>query len=447
MVAKRSLGMVLVATVVAAAFLVSVGTGGVVARVARSHAEGEVTGFSSKDSKHSKADPMDEIDDLEADADAPTPAPTGAPTPVPSPKVNPADFYKEETEGEGLHASVAEGLGTCGFGSFDPQGLKAVALNHGDLAGNKACGMCIKVISAKDLGGEAVFIEGKTFFVNNEVYGKHGDVAFDIEETEQRGVTIKWKAVPCPITDSIQYQLLHPSGYYVAAKPMGMIYPVVKMELKVEGKWETGHLDGSGYLFSWNNDKGQFRFPLDVRLTSVNGQVIEDVIKHLSEKRQPGTGKQFKAPKPPPAPSPPPSAPSAECAGEGENCYLTKCCATEGTQCFAKNAEWAQCKEKCVPGKDPTDPKEFRTPWSCDLVAGATAAAPAAPAADADGCTETGGDCRASRCCASKHDTCYEKDSEWAACKKACEPGKHDDDPKDYRTPWTCNILLGTVRK
>merc|ERR1719235_1680821 len=89
LVAKRSLGMVLVATVVAAAFLVSVGTGGVVARVARSHAEGEVTGFSSKDSKHSKADPMDEIHDLEADADAPTPAPTGAPTPVPSPKVNP----------------------------------------------------------------------------------------------------------------------------------------------------------------------------------------------------------------------------------------------------------------------------------------------------------------------------------------------------------------------
>jgi hypothetical protein len=372
----------------------------------------------------------------------PTPVPTEPPTPIPSPKANPEDFYKEVQSGDARHTSAAEGLGTCGFGSFDPEHLQAVALNHGDLAGNKACGMCITVTEAKDLAGESVFIEGKTFFVNNEVYGQPGDVAFDIEETEQRGVTIKWKADPCPYTDSIQYQLLHPSGYYVAAKPMGMIYPVAKMELRVEGRWETGHLDASGYLFSWNNDKGQFRFPLNVRLTSVNGQVIEDTIKHLSEKRQPGSGKQFTAPTPEPT-----AAPAQECAATGTDCRVSKCCAVEGDTCYAKNGEWALCKAACVPGPDPEDPEEFRTPWSCDVLGSAPAEKAAPPPADSSGCAENGGDCRESKCCAAEGDSCYEKNDEWAACKQECEPGPHEDDPKAFRTPWTCNIVVGTVRK
>merc|ERR1740121_173119 len=44
-----------------------------------------------------------------------------------------------------------------------------------------------------------------------------------------------------------------------------------------------------------------------------------------------------------------------KCSGAGQDCTSTKCCSLPGMQCYKKSKDWAQCRETCVPGKDPTD--------------------------------------------------------------------------------------------
>ena len=36
---------------------------------------------------------------------------------------------------------------------------------------------------------------------------------------------------------------------------------------------------------------------------------------------------------------------------------------------------------------------------------------------------------------------CYEKDGQFASCKKECQPGISADDPSELQTPWTCTLL------
>jgi len=51
-----------------------------------------------------------------------------------------------------------------------------------------------------------------------------------------------------------------------------------------------------------------------------------------------------------------------ECAKPTKDCSKTMCCAEPGQQCFQKKEGWATCRERCVPGPDPSDNDEE---WSC----------------------------------------------------------------------------------
>jgi len=52
----------------------------------------------------------------------------------------------------------------------------------------------------------------------------------------------------------------------------------------------------------------------------------------------------------------------------GANCADMGCCGTEHMSCFKKDDSWASCMETCTKGPHPEDPKEYRTPWSCEVV-------------------------------------------------------------------------------
>jgi len=131
-----------------------------------------------------------------------------------------------------------------------------------------------------------------------------------------------------------------------------------------------------------------------------------------------------------PTPAPPPTPPPVSCSEEGQNCHDSKCCKNPNLVCYEKDQWWATCKAACTPGIDPHDNPDFATPWSCDVLS--TAPVPCSPA---------GQNCHASKCCEDASLTCYEKDDYWASCKPSCTPGIDPNDPAEYQTPWTCDII------
>ncbi|CAE7572251.1 idp1, partial [Symbiodinium pilosum] len=59
------------------------------------------------------------------------------------------------------------------------------------------------------------------------------------------------------------------------------------------------------------------------------------------------------------------------CAAAGDDCRDAGCCQQAGHTCYEKDDFWAACRSSCEPGSvNPTDPEEFRTPWTCEEIGG-----------------------------------------------------------------------------
>merc|ERR1712232_278599 len=55
----------------------------------------------------------------------------------------------------------------------------------------------------------------------------------------------------------------------------------------------------------------------------------------------------------------------AACAGDGEDCLKSQCCAQEGQTCYSKDDWWAACLTSCEKGILEWDKPPYDTPWSC----------------------------------------------------------------------------------
>jgi len=132
------------------------------------------------------------------------------------------------------------------------------------------------------------------------------------------------------------------------------------------------------------------------------------------------------------------------CSKPGDDCTHTKCCATEGMQCFEKHGSWAICREECKPGPDPTDPDPAH--WTCKPLGGRTAGeapqfrfSPELPKWASTHCSEPGEDCRATKCCTYEGLQCFEKHARYATCKPVCRAGPDTMDVDPH--PWTCEEI------
>ncbi|CAK0852081.1 unnamed protein product [Prorocentrum cordatum] len=77
-----------------------------------------------------------------------------------------------------------------------------------------------------------------------------------------------------------------------------------------------------------------------------------------------------------------------------------------------------------------------------DSVAGEPGSATTDPAEAQDtGCSRLGENCKGIGCCADQNFTCFEHGSYWAECLPECQPGVHESDAPQFRSPWTCAVL------
>mmetsp|Transcript_18125 Transcript_18125/g.34188 ORF Transcript_18125/g.34188 Transcript_18125/m.34188 type:complete len:411 (+) Transcript_18125:2-1234(+) len=148
------------------------------------------------------------------------------------------------------------------------------------------------------------------------------------------------------------------------------------------------------------------------------------------------------------------SAGNGHCSDFEQDCRETKCCASSSMRCYKKDEYWAGCLWSCSPGQvRQEDPQQFQTPWSCDVLGTPltttlppTTTTPVTTQTVAiDHCADQGVDCRSAGCCKSPGMQCYEKDNWWGQCLESCTPGIHWDEPPQYLTPWSCNLVGGTT--
>jgi len=214
-------------------------------------------------------------------------------------------------------------------------------------------------------------------------------------------------------------------------------------------------------------------------------------IAHLHPELEPEPEAPYTTSLEPEAPSPAPRT----CSNEGDDCSQSMCCAQANQKCYKKNVFFATCLpvDTCVPGVNLNDPPQWRSPWSCEVLsansddcvtehrnainngdihlfcnrctsevgasplrsrcqlcydtcAAMTTALPAPVTPAPATCSNQGDDCSQSVCCAQANQKCYKKNDFFATCLPAdtCVPGVNLNDPPQWRTPWSCEVLSAT---
>jgi len=157
------------------------------------------------------------------------------------------------------------------------------------------------------------------------------------------------------------------------------------------------------------------------------------------------------APTPAPRPTPrplvpinptPTPSPQQQCSANSQDCRSNRCCSDPRYTCYQKDAWWAGCLQSCTPGIHSDEATQYQTPWSCAVLGKAPLPTPAPmPSPPQQQCTAQYQDCRSSQCCSDPGLTCFRKDTNYATCQFSCTPGIHSDEPPQFQTPWSCQVL------
>lgn len=131
----------------------------------------------------------------------------------------------------------------------------------------------------------------------------------------------------------------------------------------------------------------------------------------------------------------------------GVNCYFNDCDAEAH-----KYSKTTYTETVTLPSSLPNGPGTLRWYWVCketvevfascidvNIVGGGSPVP--APAPGTGSCAADGDDCSTSKCCADASKTCYVKDEHWATCRSECTPGIWAQDPPEYQTSWSCDVL------
>jgi len=123
------------------------------------------------------------------------------------------------------------------------------------------------------------------------------------------------------------------------------------------------------------------------------------------------------------------------CSWGKQNCNASKCCNNPGMQCYEQTQWYAQCRETCTKGPDPSHWDAEH--WSCKELGERKEGSAK--------CSDLGEDCHETQCCNTIGTQCYKKDDGWATCKSECNAGFPDLSDADNK-PWLCEPL-GDLKK
>jgi expansin len=185
----------------------------------------------------------------------------------------------ESKSGEATYYG-ATGAGACSFDP-SPDDLDLTALNQPDWSGSSLCGACAKVTGPK--GTLTVRIVDLCPECNSGDLDM-GEAAFaKVAEPSAGRVAITWHLVSCAVSGPIQYRYKDGANqWWTAVQVLNHRLPVVSLEYATDGVTfqPTVRTDYNYFL----TESGFGPDPVRVRVTAVDGQVLEDELPTVQER-------------------------------------------------------------------------------------------------------------------------------------------------------------------
>ncbi len=188
-------------------------------------------------------------------------------------------FVGEPFTGEGTYYDFADGSGACMFDP-SPNDMDIAALNSKQWEGSAWCGACA------DVNGPNGSVRVRIVDLCPEC--PHGNLdfspqAFDkIADRRAGRVPIDWRFAPCDIDGVVSYKYKDGANqWWTAVQVRNHRLPVVKLEWSSDGnEWKGMERQEYNYFV---DESGFGSFPVRVRVTAIDGQVLEDELPAVQE--------------------------------------------------------------------------------------------------------------------------------------------------------------------
>lgn len=161
-----------------------------------------------------------------------------------------------------------------------------VAMNTADYSGSAMCGACVEVVRDNGKSVQGMVVDQCPIASNPKCTAGHLDLsknAFLQIGTEVEGYlgsgngastgTLSFRYMPCPSVGSVQVKLKEPNNkYWNEYLVENHRTPIAKFEAQTQAGFVAGVRQPYNY-FSVNG--GYFKLPMVIRITDINGAVIE----------------------------------------------------------------------------------------------------------------------------------------------------------------------------
>jgi expansin (peptidoglycan-binding protein) len=183
----------------------------------------------------------------------------------------------------------ATGEGACSFDAT-PNDLDVAAMNAPQYGDSSPCGECVAIDGPK--GKVTVRIVDKC----PECKTGHLDLSESafakIADVSAGRVPITWRVVSCSVSGNVSYHYKDGTNEdWTAIQVRNHRLPIAKLEMSSSGTFAAVKREDYNYFV---NPKGAGPGPVKVRITSIDGQTIEDTLKPVASDIDAPGSSQFK---------------------------------------------------------------------------------------------------------------------------------------------------------
>ncbi len=164
------------------------------------------------------------------------------------------------------------------------------AINTTDYDSAGMCGACVEVSRDNGRKVQAMVVDQCPIATNPKCVKGHIDLSKNafLQIGEERegylGTTnggaagkISWRYIPCPTTGPVTFRLKDATNrYWNEIVVEGHAHPIEKVEVEINGTWQTATRQSYNYFLVGEGDMGPA--PYHVRATDINGSTVEAML-------------------------------------------------------------------------------------------------------------------------------------------------------------------------